>query len=239
MTLHTQIEQDLLQQIEQGKLKPGDTLLPEVQLAEKYGASRATVRQALATLVSRGYLKRTKGRGSVITTPEKLTQENTRFLSSYRLECKRRGLEIDTKVLAHEVIPCDGAVAGHLGLQPGDLVFRLVRLRSVEDINEGKPVVYTTLYVPMKLFPAIVDQDFRHDSFYDTLDQHNLSVRRVVRTLEVRPIDREISRLLQCSIYAPMFFVSSVGYLADGRAIEYSESIYPSENNQFVAEITR
>jgi GntR family transcriptional regulator, transcriptional repressor for pyruvate dehydrogenase complex len=47
-------------------LSPGDQLLPERQLAEKLGVSRAALREGLSVLVSQGLLDITPGGGAVI-----------------------------------------------------------------------------------------------------------------------------------------------------------------------------
>jgi DNA-binding FadR family transcriptional regulator len=53
-------------QIEEGRLKPGDRLLPERELAYQYGASRNVVRAALAELGKAGRITRHVGRGTLV-----------------------------------------------------------------------------------------------------------------------------------------------------------------------------
>ncbi|NPV69087.1 MAG: FadR family transcriptional regulator [Firmicutes bacterium] len=52
--------------IKEGKLAPGDQLLPERQLAEKLGVSRPTIREALSALEYMGQVEVTKA-GAIIT----------------------------------------------------------------------------------------------------------------------------------------------------------------------------
>lgn len=58
----TQIRRLLLE----GKLKPGQRLPTESELAEKFGASRASVREALSALESEGLLERRKNGGTFL-----------------------------------------------------------------------------------------------------------------------------------------------------------------------------
>lgn len=58
----TQIRHLLLE----GKLKPGERLPTESELAEKFGASRASVREALSALESEGLVERRKNGGTVL-----------------------------------------------------------------------------------------------------------------------------------------------------------------------------
>ena len=62
--------------VEKGKLKPGDRLPPEHVLAEKFGASRPSVREALSALEILGVIESRAGRGNFI--------KNSLNLPSYR-----------------------------------------------------------------------------------------------------------------------------------------------------------
>ena len=60
------IEQDLLQQIHSGELPVGTKLPSEPELAEKFGVSRGSLREALNMLQEKGYISRAKHGGSYI-----------------------------------------------------------------------------------------------------------------------------------------------------------------------------
>src|SRR5260370_7836219 len=64
--LHHQLRQLLQDQIERGRLRPGQQLPHERQYAEHLGISLAPVRQALLDLVRLGYLLRVRGKGTFV-----------------------------------------------------------------------------------------------------------------------------------------------------------------------------
>ena len=68
--IYIRIHNDLKESIEKGKWQVGDRIPAERELAEKYGVSRMTLRQAVQTLVDEGILER-RGRFWNVCCPEK------------------------------------------------------------------------------------------------------------------------------------------------------------------------
>lgn len=64
---YIRIEEDLRRQIVTGKLRPGDRMRTEKELAVIYGVSVLTVRQAQKLLVQEGLIRKEQGRGTFVT----------------------------------------------------------------------------------------------------------------------------------------------------------------------------
>ncbi len=64
--IHEEIVEQIIGMIAQGTLKPGDRLLPERELAEMLGVSRASVREALSALAVLGVVEVRRGEGTFI-----------------------------------------------------------------------------------------------------------------------------------------------------------------------------
>jgi len=64
--LYFQIKNKIFEEIETGKLKPGEKLLPERELAFRYNVTRMTIRQSIRTLVDQGFLKSKGGSGTYV-----------------------------------------------------------------------------------------------------------------------------------------------------------------------------
>lgn len=67
--LYEQIVQQVEESILQGRLKPGDQLPPERDLAQRFGVSRTAVREAVKTLCEKGLVESYSGRGTFVTRP--------------------------------------------------------------------------------------------------------------------------------------------------------------------------
>jgi GntR family transcriptional regulator len=63
---YVQIAEDLRTKIENGELEPGAQLPTELELREKYSASRNTIRDAIKRLTSAGYVETRPGQGTFV-----------------------------------------------------------------------------------------------------------------------------------------------------------------------------
>lgn len=64
--ISTLVFEQLRDSIFRGKLKPGDQLLPERELAETMQVSRTSVRNAITQLITMGFLETRQGRGTFV-----------------------------------------------------------------------------------------------------------------------------------------------------------------------------
>lgn len=65
--LSKQIKEKLLEDIREGKILPGEKIPSEEKLAEKFGISRMTVREAIIELINENMLFRVPGKGTFLT----------------------------------------------------------------------------------------------------------------------------------------------------------------------------
>jgi GntR family transcriptional regulator len=240
MPLYYKVQNYILDLIKSNQLKEGDLIPTEMELGNLFNVSRPTVRQGLNTLVSKGYLKRQKGKGTFVTKP-KILQENTRFIESYNREMHKKGLIPETKVLEISIKICPDFLMDKLGVEEGDKIIKLKRLRYAygEEERDNKPILLTTVYIPYKKFPNLIMYDFEKRSLYEVFEENNVFIKKVIREIEAKFSNKETSNLLKMNEGSPIHFISSFGYGEDGSVLEYAESIYPGERNKFIVEINR
>lgn len=77
--VYAQIAQQIQTLIAQGKLKHGDRLPPEHELAEKMGVSRPPLREALAALEIIGVIESRGGKGNVVRNSSEFVSYQARF----------------------------------------------------------------------------------------------------------------------------------------------------------------
>lgn len=235
---YIQIAEQIRSQIISGQYPSGSRIPTELELARLLGVSRPTVRQALELLAREGRLVKIKGSGTFVTQP-KLVHESTSFVTGYREESRRKHRILRTRVLCIRTQKAGGRAADALNIHEDDIVTQLIRIRHLENMYDNAPVVYTTLYVPLRLFPEMPQIDFTDVSFYDALDNCGLSVAHASRRLEIVMPPAEVASELGITSFEPAAFITSRGYTRDGLAIEYTESYYPASRSSFQIEINR
>ena len=142
-------------------LAPGSPVPTERELAERFGTSRTTVRQAIAELVVDGRLERTQGRGTFVAEP-KLMQ--VRQLTSFSQDLQEEGWQPGSVLLGITERPADEQVARHLGIDPGASFHRVERLRTAGD----EPIAHEIAHLPGPL-PDLGNELQWRGSLYRTL----------------------------------------------------------------------
>lgn len=234
MTLYDQIKDDLLSKIKDGTYPEGQTIPSELELAEMYGVSRPTIRQALKILVSDGYLEKRRRRGTVVTKP-KVSQSFTMSISSFEDAMRLAGRLPKTKVLVFKRERANAEVEKRLELTRGQDVFKLVRLRYADDL----PNVFVESYIPCTLYPGLDSFDFNESSLYAAMDTCGNPVMTARRRLEVIKADGAAAALLDVEAGDPLLLFHTVARDANGTAVEYSVATYRGESNSFELNVSR
>ena len=175
--LYFQIEEDIREVIEKGKLKPGEGLPSEHEYAEIYQVSRMTVRQAITNLVNAGYLYRQKGRGTFVA--ERKIEQTLQGLTSFTEDMKARGLEPGSQLLKFELIPASESIADCLHIKIHDPIYEIRRIRLANKI----PMAVETTYMSANLVKALTEEIVNH-SLYDYIEKElNLQINHATQLI--------------------------------------------------------
>jgi GntR family transcriptional regulator len=214
-------------------LAPGSPLPPERTLAERYGTSRTTVRQALAELVIEGRLQRIQGKGTFVAKP-KVAQELQ--LVSYTEDMRHHGLNPKTRILDIDYVTADEQIAALLGIRPGGRALRLHRLRLADD----EPMSVDTSLLPARRFPGLRKELPRHRSLYETLatayDVHLAEAEETIETVLATPED---ANLLGVDVGLPLLLLSRHAFDVNGEPVEWAQSFYRGDRYKFITRLRR
>lgn len=132
-----------------GRLRPGQKLPTEAQLARRFGVNRHTVRRALAVLAARGLVRATQGRGTFVEArplPYPIGPR-TRFSEIVA----QAGREAWGDLLAAAETVAGEETAAALGLRPGAPVIELTTLHTAD----GTPISLARTRLPLPRFAGL------------------------------------------------------------------------------------
>jgi DNA-binding GntR family transcriptional regulator len=223
--LYYQLSQQLEAAISSGVLKPGDRIDTEVDLAERYGLSRPTVRQAIQELVRKGLLSRRRGVGTQVVHSQ--LRRPVELTSLYD-DLARASHTPRTRVLDMRQVAADATVAASLNLPDGSEVTYLERLRSDGD----EPLAIMRNWLPSDVATFTVD-DLETTGLYEMMRRAGVQMRVANQRIGARAATAAEGRLLGVPSRSPLLTMQRTTYDEAGRAVEYASHTYRSDSYSF------
>ena len=230
--LYAQLEETLLDRIRRD-YRPGSLLPTQKDLAAEFGTSLITVKRALDEISRKGYLRSTRGRGTVVVRPP--IEDDRRGLTSWTDSMTGLGRLPRTvsSTLETRVPPPD--VARSLGLKARERTVVLERLRTLD----GEPFCVMRNELPQALVPALAEEGLHEESLYGWLARrHGLEPFRADEEVTARPPTGEERRFLGRQAKA-VLVIRRHTWLADGRPLEIAEMAAPADLYRYRVEIRK
>jgi GntR family transcriptional regulator len=228
LPLYQQLQRKLRLALENRVLGADDALPPERDLAEELNVSRITVRKAIDGLVEEGLLIRKQGSGTFVTNR---VEKNFAKLTSFSEDMRARGRKPRSVWLdraAGTVTPGESLT---LRSSPGTPVYRFSRIRYADDA----PMALEYATVLADCLPSVESVE---TSLYEALERTGNRPVRALQRLRAVLLTAEQAQLLKAQEKDAGLLVERVGFLKDGRAVEFSQSFYRGDIYDFVAELS-
>jgi DNA-binding GntR family transcriptional regulator len=227
--LYFQFAQQLQHLIETGVLPPGTRLSNEVTMADQFGLSRPTMRQAMQHLVDKGLLARKRGVGTQVVANR--IRRQLEFTSLYE-DLARDRRHPATEVLSIATVPAEPEVAAALHVPEGAEVVALQRLR----LADGEPIALETTALIGACASAVMTADLTRGSLHETLGLAGFRLRRGTGTIAAAAATAEDARQLGMRTGEPLLVERRVIEDEDGRRVEATESRYVAERYALVVQ---
>jgi GntR family transcriptional regulator len=230
--LYHQLQEVLKAEIESRKWQPDQQLPNEAKLAERFGVSKITVRQALQELADLGYIRREQGRGTFVE--RRKFNEGPRELTSFTEEMRRHDLVAKSHILLQTTIEAEARVADalHVPLRSPVLVLKRVRLAG------GEPMSVQTAHIPGALVPGL--EVGEENSLYELLQtRYHLYAARARETYFAALAESPNAELLGISPGAPVFVVERVTLLPNEKPFEFVQSIVRGDHYKIVLDLVK
>lgn len=227
--LYMQLAQKLAQAIRDGHFQADEALPSERVLSESLDLSRVTARKAIDRLVEQGLIIRKRGSGNYIAP--KLEQPLSR-LTSFSQELHQRGFKPSSRWLTRTLTLAAPDEQLSLGLTTGQRVARLERLRLADQVA----MAYEVSVLPESVLP---DPMAVEASLYEHLQAHGSAPVRALQHIRAINAEARLAELLEVPVGQAVLFITRVGFLESGQAVELTHSYCRSDYYDFVAEMRR
>ncbi|MGO0060445.1 GntR family transcriptional regulator [Brevibacillus fluminis] len=231
---YLQIREAIRGLIEKGIVVEQQTIPPERDLAEWFGVSRMTVRQAVDELVREGLLEKRLGDGTFVKD-QKLAGR-MHGAGSFSDEIALSGKRTHSKMLGQLVTRPSEQIAKKLEIEEGET--SVIRIERIRYVNEY-PISHQVSYLPFNLCYPILSADLNVSSLYHHLAQSaGLVMKAGKETIQVITADEMSAELLQIPVGEPCFLLCRTMY-ADkvNRPVEYVETMIRGDKFMFVNQI--
>jgi GntR family transcriptional regulator len=212
--LYRQLVALLKAPIVEGALAPGSSLPREADLAERYGISLITVRQALRELESDGFIRKRAAKPAVVVGQTPRPKPSFGFSSLAAIAQSTRDRRLDIRSYRKERSALASAT---FGLPETESCYCLRAILLVGD----QPACQCTFYFPPAIGSRLVLADFDDVVVFRSVQRHlgiELSGARVSVRAELA--DAVLARALQCEAGDPILVTEMVYRSIDGQPVE-------------------
>lgn len=217
----------LISEIKVGKYNPNDKLPSENELADRYKVPRMVVRKAYERLQELGYIFSRQGKGSYVQNRKQ--QIPLILTGDISFSEKMQELEYDftTVNVCCEKIKYDSATYHALKANPQDTVYKISRLRIVDDC----PIAVHTSFISQTVFQDINREGAEITSIFKYYKSQGFTDFAAERSQLSVVFPNEYERnILNCSSLIPLLLLES-GCVDQktGTVLEYTKIMYRSD----------
>ncbi|WAM33481.1 GntR family transcriptional regulator [Caldicellulosiruptor morganii] len=219
------IAEELRKEIEE-KYEEGERIPSELELCDRFGATRYVIRKALSRLVQMGLIYPKHGKGYFVVKKPLYVRYWLSPVSRFSKMMKDMGYIPHAKLIkAGETNP-PNEVKEKLELSSEELVYQLEILRFANNL----PLAYSYTWLPTEKFHNLLYHINSFFSLYEIIENvYNIKPFRMNSIIQVvYPTDKE-SYHLKISGSIPLLQITSIVRDEKNRKIEFTKSKYRSD----------
>ena len=235
--LYQQIKSLILQSLQAGEWKPGESIPSEIDLAGRFRVSQGTVRKAIDELAAENLVVRRQGKGTFVAThAEQHVQYRFLKLIPDSGDLGSEGPAQRT-VLECRRTRASAEVARALGLRSGDAVIQLRRVLSFG----GVPTILEDVWLPGNAFKGLsAEQVAGYQGPTYAMYEVEFGVRMVRAEEKIRAVgaDAQQALLLKVEQHTPLLSVERVAYTYNGVPMELRRGLYRTDTHHYRNELS-
>ncbi len=228
--LHAQVEELLRKMIELPEYQNGGLLPGEVELANRFGISRNTLRQATNKLEYEGLLTRKKGVGTKVASKTVTTRLDS--WHSFTQEMNGQGVAFMNYEIKATWVPAEEKIARFFDIPVGTRILCLSRLRG----DGEAPFVYFESYFHPRI--GISEQEDFSQPLYDLLNnKFGITVNASSERIKARNVTAITAKRLQMKTGEAVLIRERFVYALGDRPVEYNIGFYRADKFTYSIDI--
>ena len=235
--LYQQIKGLILQSLQQGEWKPGESIPSEMDLAARFRVSQGTVRKAIDELAAENLVMRRQGKGTFVAThAEQHVQYRFLKLMPDTGDARVEG-PAQRKVIDCRRVRASADVARALALRSGDAVVQARRVLAFA----GVPTILEDIWLPGQAFKGLTaDQLATYQGPTYAMFELDFGVRMVRAEEKIRAVlpDAEQAAMLQIPQATPLLSVERIAYTYNDVPMELRRGLYLTDTHHYRNELS-
>jgi GntR family transcriptional regulator len=230
--LYQQIKGLILQSLEAGEWKPGESIPSEMELAARFRVSQGTVRKAIDELAAENLVVRRQGKGTFVATHAE-QHVQYRFLKLVPDSGDRDAQgPAERTILECRRARANAEVARALGLRTADAVVQVRRVLAFA----GVPTILEDLWLPGTAFRGLTAEQMAHyQGPTYAMFELEFGVRMVRAEEKIRAVaaDAQQAALLQVAAGTPLLSVERIAFTYNDVPMELRRGLYRTEDRHY------
>ena len=232
--LYQQIKALILQSLESGEWKPGESIPSEMELAARFRVSQGTVRKAIDELAAENLVVRRQGKGTFVATH---AEQHVRYRFLRLVPDSGDEGPAQRSVLDCRRVRASAEVARALALRTGDPVVQVRRVLSFG----GVPTILEDIWLPGTAFKGLTAEQLAgHQGPTYALFELEFGVRMVRAEEKIRALaaDAAQATLLALPPGAPLLSVERLSYTYNDVPMELRRGLYRTDTHHYRNELS-
>ena len=223
--LYYQIAQSIREAIQNEILKPGDKLLTEEKLQDKFNVSRATVRKAVSDLVYEGLLEKKPSKGTIVSVPK--VEDRMVGVMSFTKTSLDSNKALKTEIIEFNDITNHPEISKKLQLDEKEVLRYMKRIRYID----GAPVAVEDWYAPGKYLPNFTTNLFTakgvgQSSYHVLQNKYHIKLGSIYDTITAVALEKSDAKFLSTSKGMPALLRQRITYDEKNIPIAYASGLY-------------
>ena len=235
--LYSQLKDLIIKKIDSSEYAEETKIPSEQEFCEHYDISRPTVRQAITELTNNGYLYKEKGKGTFVAkSKSKIDIKSYSGFTDSILDSQDPGQHniISIKSIKGADEKCLESIFGSHPAQSQQTEYAQVKYIAVQ---KNDVLSLNTSYIPLSLFPGIIDDIKAKKPSYDILKgKYPLLPVKTKSSLEIIYTEQAEAQFLQVQTGQALIKIDNILFSKSGQVVEYVVAKYRSDKCKLMFE---